>query len=53
MKFGWESEKEKIRRSMRIPPKKKMEWLQAMHDLLLATADRKRREIFRKLRGIK
>ena len=53
MNFGRESEKEKIRRSMNVPPKKKMEWLQAMHELLLATATPKRRRLFWKLRGIK
>ena len=27
----WESEKEKLLRYMKIPPKKKMEWLMEMH----------------------
>ena len=53
MNFGWESEEEKILRYMKISPKKKMEWLQKMHDFLLTTATPERRKIFWKLRGIK
>jgi len=53
MNPGWENEEEKILRYMKIPPKKKMEWLQKMHDLLLATATPKRRKIFWRSRGIK
>ena len=49
-KFGWESEEEKLSRSMKISPKKKMEWLQQMHDFLLATATPERKRIFWKLR---
>ncbi|MBN1527404.1 MAG: hypothetical protein JW919_07480 [Candidatus Omnitrophica bacterium] len=53
MKFGWETDKEKIERSIKVPPKKKMEWLQAVHEMLLAVATPGRRNIFWKLRGIK
>jgi len=53
MNFGWESDEEKILRYMKISPKKKLEWLQAMHDFLLVTATPKRRKIFWGLRGIK
>jgi hypothetical protein len=53
MKFGWKSEEEKILRYMKVPPKKKLEWLQKMHEFLLATATPKRRKIFWRLRGIK
>jgi len=53
MNFGWESEEEKLVRSIKINPRKKMEWLQEMHDMLLATATRERRKIFWKLRGMK
>ncbi|MDP2929935.1 MAG: hypothetical protein Q8O01_07770 [Candidatus Omnitrophota bacterium] len=53
MNFGWDTEEEKLLRHMKIPPKKKMEWLQKMHDLLLATATSERKKIFWKLRGIK
>ena len=53
MKFGWESEEDKITRYMKVPPKKKLEWLQAMHNMLLAIASPERRKIFWKLRGVK
>ena len=53
MNFGWESEEEKLLRYMKIPVKKKMEWLQAMHDFTLAMATPERKKIFWKLRGIK
>ena len=53
MNFGWETEKERILRYIKVSPKKKMEWLKEMHDFLLATATPQRRKIFWKLRGIK
>ena len=53
MNFGWESEDEKMLRYMKIPARKKLEWLKEMHDFLLATATPRRRKIFWKLRGIK
>lgn len=33
MKFGWESEEERLKRFMKIPPKKKLEWLRQMNEL--------------------
>ena len=30
--FGWESEKDKLLRYMRIPPMKKLEWLLQMNE---------------------
>jgi len=51
--FGWESEDEKLLRYMNIPPRKKLEWLQKMHKLILATSTPERKKIFWKLRGIK
>lgn len=53
MNFGWEKEEDKIARYMNVSPKKKLEWLQAMHDMLLAVSSPERRKIFWKLRGIK
>jgi len=53
MNFRWETEKEKLLRSMKVSPQKKMEWLNEMHDFLLSTATPKRKKIFWKLRGIK
>ncbi len=53
MNFGWESEEEKLLRYMKIPAKKKMEWLQKMHEFTLAMASPERKKMFWKLRGIK
>ena len=53
MNFGWESAEEKLLRYMNIPAKKKMEWLQKMHELTVAAATPEKRDIFWKLRGIK
>ena len=53
MNFGWESAEEKLSRYMKLPAKKKMEWLQKMHEFTLAMASPERKEMFWKLRGIK
>lgn len=53
MNFGWESEDEKLSRYMKIPAKKKLEWLQAMHEFTLVMASPERKKMFWKLRGIK
>ena len=53
MRSGWESDDKKLKDSLQISPAKKLKWLQSMHELLLATADPQRREIFWKLRGIR
>lgn len=34
--FGWETEEERLKRFMKIPPRKKMEWLYEMHQFLLS-----------------
>lgn len=52
MNFGWASEEERILRYIRIPAKKKLEWLQKMHDFLVTTATPERKKIFWKLRNI-
>ncbi len=30
--FGWEKEEEKLKRYLKMPAKKKLEWLKDMHD---------------------
>jgi len=52
MIFKWETEEERLLRHMRIPPKKKLEWLRQMHDFILKSSSKKTREIRWKLRGI-
>jgi hypothetical protein len=32
--FEWETEEERLLRLMKIPPKKKLEWLRRMNDFL-------------------
>lgn len=34
--FEWETKEERLARFMKIPPKKKMEWLYEMHQFLLS-----------------
>jgi len=51
--FGWEDEKAKLLRYMKISPKKKLEWLQKMHEFTLVMATPERKNIFWKSRGIK
>jgi hypothetical protein len=53
MNFGWESEDDKILRYLKLSPKKKLEWLQRMHEMFVATATPERKKRFWKLRGIK
>jgi len=53
MNFNWETKKEQVLKSMRIPAQKKMEWLREMHEFMLKSYSKRRRDIFWKLRGIK
>lgn len=46
MNFGWESENEKLLRSMKIPAQKKLEWLYAAHCFAQKTLTSKQRKIF-------
>lgn len=50
MNFQRESEEEKLLKSMRIPAKKKLEWLSQMHEFMRSVYSKKQREIFWKLR---
>jgi len=44
--FDWETEEEKLVRRMKIPANKKLEALHAMHQFVLKTMTKKRRNIF-------
>ena len=46
----WESEKERLLKFMRIAPKKKLEWLQEMHDFLCKALTKKQRRVYYRLR---
>lgn len=50
MIFSWEREEERLLRFMRIPAKKKLEWLYQMNKFLCRASTKKQRDIRRKLR---
>ncbi len=50
MNFSWETEEEKLLRFMKIPPKKKLEWLNEMRKFMLKASTKKQRVIWLKLR---
>lgn len=52
MIFKWESEEEKLKRYMKIPPKAKMEWLYEINEFLSKTSDKSLRKIRHKMRNI-
>ena len=47
---NWESKKERLSRFMKIPAKKKLEWLQAMHEFSLRFYSQETKRNFWKLR---
>jgi hypothetical protein len=52
MIFKWETEEERLSRFMKIPPKKKLEWLRQMHEFILKSSSKQTKQIRWKLRGI-
>ncbi len=50
MTFEWESEEERLLRFMRIPPKKKLEWLYQINEFINKYSSKQSRVIRRKLR---
>ncbi len=52
MIFKWETEDERILRFMRIPVKRKLEWLYEMNKFLNKFSSEKIRKIRQKLRGV-
>ena len=50
MTFEWESEKERLLRFMRIPPRKKLEWLYQINEFINKYSSKQSRAIRRKLR---
>lgn len=51
MIFKWESQEERLLKSMNISPKRKMEWLRQMNELSRKVSTKKRMDIRRQLRG--
>ena len=50
MIFKWESEEERLLRYMRMPPKKKLEWLRQMQVFTAKFSSKRTAKIRRKLR---
>lgn len=50
MSFRRESERKRLLRFVRIPAKKKLEWLWQMHEFIRLAYTKKQRDIFWKLR---
>jgi len=52
MIFSWEREEEKLLRFMRIPAKKKLEWLYQMNRFLCKALTKKQKDIRQRLREL-
>ena len=50
MKFGWETQEERLSRWIKIPAKKKLEWLRQMNELILKVSSKKQKKMRWKLR---
>ena len=50
MMFKWESEEERLLRFMKIPPKKKLEWLRQIHEFTTKCSTKQKRALRWKLR---
>ncbi len=52
MIFTWETKEERLKRYMQVPPIKRLEWLQKMHEFTRLTSSKETKKIRKKLRGI-
>ncbi len=52
MIFKWQTSKERLLKFMKISPKKKMEWLRQMNELIVKSSSKRDRLIRWKLRKI-
>ena len=50
MIYHWESDEDRIKRLMKISPKKKLEWLNKMLLFISKTASKRQKALIRKLR---
>lgn len=48
MIFKWETAEERLLKLMNIPPKKKLEWLREMNELMAQVSSSKRKKSIRK-----
>ncbi len=52
MNLQWQTEEERLLKLMRIPPKKKLEWLAQMHKFILKSSSSQTLRLRWKLRDI-
>ena len=52
MIFKWETEEERLLRFIKIPPKKKLEWLRQMNEFIVRCSSKRSKLIRWKLRKI-
>ena len=52
MIFEWETERERLLRFIKIPPKKKLEWLHQMNEFIVKASSKRDKLIRLKLRKI-
>lgn len=50
MKYGWESEEERLARFMKISPEAKLKWLRQINEFILKCSSKKDRALRWKLR---
>jgi hypothetical protein len=53
MIFKWETKEERLLRFMKIPPKKKLEWLYQMNEFMLKFSSKRTKSIRKKLRQMR
>jgi hypothetical protein len=53
MTFEWETEEERLKRYMKIPPKKKLEWLRQIHEFTVKSSSKRTMKIRWKLREMR
>lgn len=53
MKFGWESDDERLKRYMKISPLKKLKWLEEMRKFMLSTTPKHKRKLRFELREMR
>ncbi len=51
--FKWESEKERLLKHSKMPPKKKLEWLREMHEFIVKYSPKSHLLIKQKLKKMK
>ena len=53
MIFKWETEEERLLRLMKIPPKKKLEWLRQVNEFIVKSSSKRDKLIRWKLRKMR